>query len=211
MNIRVQQAAMILRVALGLKLFCKESEFKHFVVRGAELVLLYVTGASEELLLKNNNSNNKKKILIRSSLCLESGNQYLPITEWALWQLESVTKWQVSGGSSVGRHTPLGQADTTNRARSDRSCPHSVALSLAETGFLSTGTHLSLVLAVLSIIGAPRGFCSQAQKRGWMSYVKHATQNQCFITQPSNIYSALLFRLGSLTKVHYVNKLWLAW
>lgn len=111
----------------------------------------------------------------------------------------------------MGRHTPLGQADRTNRARSDRSCPHSAALSLAETDFLSTGTDLSLVLAVLSIIRAPRGFSSRAQKRGWMSYVKHATQNQCFITQPSNIYSALLFRLGSLTKVHYVNKLWLAW
>lgn len=110
----------------------------------------------------------------RSSLCFESGNQYKAITGRTLWQLESVTKWQVSGGNGVGQtHTTWpSRQNQQNRARSDWSCPHSAAMSLAETGFLSTRTALSLVLAVPSIIRAPRGDAPLVLRKevGWVMW-----------------------------------------
>lgn len=109
-----------------------------------------------------------------------------------LRQVGNIAKRQVSGGGAVCRHTALGQADRTNRARS-------VWGSVIGPG------------SVVNHQGSQGTLPSLPERIGWMSYVKHATQNQCFITQPSNIYSALLFWFGTLTKVHYVNKLWLLW
>lgn len=93
----------------------------------------------------------------------------------------------------------------------DWGCPHSPAVSLAETGLLSTRTGLSLARAALSIINALEGFSPFIQEKlGWVMW-NMPVRKGVFITQPSNIYNAFLFLLGSLTKVHYVNKLWLAW
>lgn len=57
-----------------------------------------------------------------------------------------------------------------------------------------------LVPDTLSLTHLPGGVCSQARWRGRMSSVKHATQNQCFITQPLNIYVVFSFCLGNRTE-----------
>ena len=74
-------------------------------------------------------------------------------------------------------------ADTQHLASQTEATEHAqsgAAVSLAETGSLSTRTGLSLAPALLSIIKAPGGFSSSHSGRAWMSYVKHATQKPCF-------------------------------
>lgn len=115
---------------------------------------------------------------------------------------EGITQWQVSGGSGTDRHAPLGPCRPNQQGYAQTGArPQSAPMSLVETGLLSTWTRPWLVPAMLSLIHLPGGVCSQARWRGCMSSVKHATQNQCFITQPLNIYFVFSFWLGNWTEV----------
>lgn len=76
----------------------------------------------------------------------------------------------------MSRHTPLG---LTEHAKT-QGCLQISALSLAETGLLSTRTGLSLARAALSIIRGSQETLPFYLGRGWMSNVKHASQKQCF-------------------------------
>lgn len=115
---------------------------------------------------------------------------------------ESITQWQVSGGRGTDRHAPLGPCRPNQQGCAQTGArPQSAPMSLVETGLLSTWTRPWLVPAMLSLIHLPEGVCSQARWRGCMSSVKHATQKQCFITQPLNIYVVFSFWLGNWTEV----------
>lgn len=87
----------------------------------------------------------------------------------------------------------LASQTESNRARSDWGCPHSSAMSLAETGFLSTRTGLSLAVAVLSVIKAPEGILLFPLEKGLDELCETCHSKTVFSLRSHQIFTMLSY------------------